>query len=40
MIPASSKVGDSIYIFPGASITFVLRSTGSSYELIGQCYEW
>lgn len=41
MVPLDTMVGDSVYIFAGGSLPFVLRPTTglqSKYQVVGGCY--
>jgi hypothetical protein len=38
MVPATSQVGDSVCIFSGCHVPFILHPIGSSNKLVGQCY--
>jgi hypothetical protein len=36
--PASVREGDQLCVLYGATVPFILRSYGESYNLIGECY--
>jgi Heterokaryon incompatibility protein (HET) len=38
LVPACVEVGDSIGIFSGGDMPIMLRSRGSSWEVLGECY--
>ena len=37
-VPSSTKLGDCICFLAGCAVPFVVRPTGSSFELLGDCY--
>ena len=36
--PSIARLGDSIFVFPGSKVPFVVNGSGSSYQLNGECY--
>lgn len=37
-VPSSTKLGDCICFLAGCAVPFVVRPTGSSFKLLGDCY--
>jgi hypothetical protein len=38
LVPEAAPAGDRISIFMGGKTTFLIRSVGEKYQLLGTCY--